>query len=129
MGILDRFRKSRNADIHQDWKVIQTEEELLAALEQSKTRPVVLFKHSVSCGISAMAKHQLEQDWDFTDQDLSFYYIDLINFRPVSNKIATLLSVIHQSPQVILVKNGKAVFNTSHHAISVPALHKALSTY
>lgn len=126
MGFLDRFRQSQKADLHQDWQVIATNEELAAAIQESHQKPVVLFKHSVSCGISSMAKHQLERDWDFEAGDLSFYYLDLLSHRPVSNKIAETLGVVHQSPQIILISKGKAVYNTSHHGISVSDLHRAL---
>lgn len=122
MGFLDQFRKTRDSDIHEDWKVIESETQLQAAIEESFEKPVVLFKHSVSCGISGGVKYGLEKDWDFTADDLSFYYLDLLSFRPISNKIANDLGVMHQSPQVVLLKNGKAVFNASHHAISVSAL-------
>jgi monothiol bacilliredoxin len=122
MGFLDQFKRTRDSDIHEDWKVIESELQLQAAIDESFKKPVVLFKHSVSCGISAGVKYGLERDWDFTADDLSFYYLDLLSFRSVSNKIAQDLGVTHQSPQVILLKDGKAVYNTSHHAISIAAL-------
>jgi len=122
MSFLDRFRSDRDSDIHKDWKEIKSEADLQAAIEQSFNKTVVLFKHSVTCGISGGAKYGLEKDWDFTAEELDFYYLDLLSYRPVSNKIAQDLGVTHQSPQIIVVKNGKAVFDTSHHAISVTAL-------
>lgn len=122
MSFLDRFRSDKDADIHKDWKKIESEADLQVAIQQSFNKTVVLFKHSVTCGISNGTKYGLEKDWDFNKEDLDFYYLDLLAFRPISNKIAQDLKVTHQSPQVIVLKNGKAVFDTSHHAISVAAL-------
>lgn len=126
MGFLDQFKRTVGAGLPDDWKVIESELQLQAAIDESFERPVVLFKHSVTCGISASAKYRLEQDWDFTTEDLSFYYLDLLSFRSISNKIAEDLGVTHQSPQVILVKNGQAVYDTSHHMISVGTLRGQL---
>ncbi len=126
MGFLDQFRNARDSEIHQDWQLIETDLQLKAALDESYEKTVVLFKHSVTCGISAGAKYRLEQQWDFDKGELSFYYLDLLSYRSISNDIASMLGVMHQSPQVIVVKDGKAVFDTSHHAISVAALRKAV---
>lgn len=126
MGFLDQFRKTRDADIHEDWKIIGSELQLQAALDESYQKTVVLFKHSVTCGISAGAKYQLEAEWNFNIEELSFYYLDLLAFRSISNKIAADLGVTHQSPQIIVVKDGKAVADTSHHAISVASLRKMI---
>ena len=126
MSFLDRFRNTQKEEIHQDWKTLKELGQLDTIVEESFDKPVALFKHSISCGISAMAKYQLERDWDFEQDQLSLYYLDLINHRPVSNKIAEQFGVIHQSPQIILLKNGKVSYHTSHHAISVADLKKAL---
>ena len=126
MSFLDQFKRMRDSGLHESWKSISNEDQLQAAIDESFEKPVVLFKHSTTCGISAGAKHRLELDWDFEDSELSFYYLDLLTYRSVSNKIAADLGVTHQSPQIIVVKNGLAVFDTSHHAINVMALRNGL---
>jgi len=126
MSFLNRFRSAQKDGAIKDWKILDTESQLDQVIKDSYNKPVVLFKHSVTCGISAGAKHTLESNWDFKEEELDFYYLDLLSFRSVSNKIAELFDVIHQSPQVILIKDGKAVYNTSHHKISVPGLRSAL---
>jgi len=68
-----------------------------------------------------MAKSRLERSWNLSDQ-VDIYYLDLIAFRSVSNKIAELLGVVHESPQLILLKEGNAVYHTSHNDISVEGL-------
>ncbi len=122
MGFLDQFKKTRDSGIHQDWKIINSELGLQAAIDESFNRPVVLFKHSITCGISAGVKYSLESSWDFSKEELTLYYLDLLNFRPISNKIAEDLGVTHQSPQVILLKKGMVAYATSHHQISVKGL-------
>jgi len=126
MGILDRLRGSQAEEIHIDWKLLKDVNQLDELEKESFEIPVVIFKHSISCGLSAMARYQLEKDWDFPDGNLSFYYLDLINYREISNEIVNRFGVIHQSPQIIILKDGKAVYNTSHHKISVQDLKQAL---
>lgn len=80
--------------------------------------PALIFKHSTRCSISSAAKDRLERQWnDSKAEGLKAYYLDLLNYRPVSNKIADDFGVEHQSPQVLLIKNGKSVYDTSHMAI------------
>lgn len=126
MGFLDRLKKSQQS-LQEGWKVLETEAQLNQAIQDSHDKPVVLFKHSVTCGISAGAKHRLESDWDLDGEALDFYYLDLLAHRPISNKIAGDLEVLHQSPQLVVLKNGKAVFDTSHHKISVQAIKNAIA--
>lgn len=127
MGFLDSFRKAQNTELKNGWQNLENEEQLATAIQESYEKPVMLFKHSIRCGISEGAKQGLIGDWDINSEELSFYYLDLINYRSISNQIAADLGVVHQSPQIILLKNGKAVFDTSHHRISVGEIRKALA--
>lgn len=127
MGFLKNFLNAQEEGQNKDWQVLDNEAQLEQIVKDSHQKPVVLFKHSIRCGISSSSKHQLESDWDFTTEELDFYYLDLITYRSVSNKITDMFDVIHQSPQVIVIKNGKAVYNTSHHQISVKGLRQAIA--
>ncbi len=120
------FSTKKRTAVNTNWKVLESQEQLDQALADSHQKTVVLFKHSVTCGISAMAEHRLQSEWDFDDSDFDFYYLDLLSYRPISNRIAEVLNVTHQSPQVIVVKEGKAVQATSHQAISTAWLKKAI---
>ena len=124
MNLHDRYRQSE--EIIPQWQLLETAEQFEAAIALSHQKPVVFFKHSTRCGISAHAKYRLEQDWSFSPEELELFYLDLIAYRPISNQIAHVLHVVHQSPQVIMVRNGKAVFDTSHHSISISGLRTAL---
>jgi len=127
MGFLDNLRNSQKNNLHSNWKTLDSEAQLKEVIKGSHERPVMLFKHSTTCGISAGAKHRLESEWNIDPAKMDFYYLDLLSFRSVSNLIAEKLNVIHQSPQIILVKDGVAVFNTSHHAIDATAVNNALA--
>lgn len=127
MGFLDNLRQSQKNNLHPNWKSLSSEKQLMEVIKGSFERPVMLFKHSTTCGISAGAKNRLETKWDINPENMDFFYLDLLSHRSVSNLIAEKLNVIHQSPQIILVKDGKAVFNTSHHAINSQAVHDALT--
>lgn len=96
------------------WKSLQSEQDLERALIESADKPVVIFKHSTTCGISAHKFHDLVEDWNLSPDQVSFYYLDLLAYRPISNLVAEKLRVIHQSPQILIVRNGKAVANASH---------------
>ena len=79
----------------------------------------VIFKHSTRCSTSAMVLSRLERSWNATEAgDLKPYYLDLIAYRPVSNKIQDDFYVQHESPQALVIKNGHCVYNASHIDIS-----------
>ncbi len=117
---------SSRENLHQSWQTIQSVKELDDAIAESHLKPIILFKHSTSCSRSAFAKHRLESSYSLSPDAATFYYLDLLNHRDVSNAIAAELNVVHQSPQIILVKKGKAVFNTSHESISLRSIEERL---
>lgn len=87
----------------------------------SNEKPVAIFKHSTRCSISRMALKQFEKDYDLNDV-VDAYFLDLIAHRDISNEIARKYNVYHESPQLILIKNGKAVYDVSHSDIDASAL-------
>ncbi len=126
MSFFDKLLTPQLRDTHTEWLNITSSEQLDELVEESKKQPVVIFMHSTSCGISHNIKHNLEEDWDFAPEELKFYYLDLLAFRPISNEIARKFNVIHQSPQIIVLKDGEVAFDTSHQMISVKAIRKHL---
>lgn len=90
--------------------------------EISNTKPVVFFKHSTRCSISRMALKQFETEFNFPEEKIDWYLLDLLNHRDLSNEIASRYNVVHQSPQILVIQNGKAVFNTSHDSIAAEDL-------
>jgi len=89
------------------------------ANQSSFDKPVVIFKHSTRCSTSALVRNKLERNWD--DQQaigIKAYFLDLIRYREISNAIEAKYGVYHESPQIIILENGKAFYNASHFYIS-----------
>src|SRR5438309_2297350 len=100
-----------------NWISLQNEEELALLKERSFQKPQVIFKHSNRCSISSMAKNRLERGSQ--PADIDFYFLDLLKFRQVSDRIALDFKVYHESPQVLLIKNGECIFEESHSGIDL----------
>lgn len=105
------------------WENLTSIDGLKNYIEKSNEVPILLFKHSIRCPVSMMAKRRLETNWKFTHQELIPVYLDLIAHRDVSNTIAVTFSVRHESPQVLVIKNGKCVYYASHENIEVEKLN------
>jgi bacillithiol system protein YtxJ len=99
------------------WIDINNAGQLEAIKELSASKPQLIFKHSTRCSISSVAKSRLERA--DTPDDIDFYYLDLINHKDLSAKIAGDFSVYHESPQVLLIKNGECVYDESHSGINM----------
>ncbi len=101
------------------WNHINSEADLEKAVEESHNKKVAIFKHSTRCFISKTVLKNFEREVAASDKDVSFYFLDLLAHRDLSNKIADELGVQHQSPQLIVLENGNAVKNASHQSISL----------
>jgi len=98
-----------------NWIELQNLDSLEAIKLKSFERVQVIFKHSTSCSISSVVKNRLERSISPTEID--FYYLDLIKHRDVSNAIASLFQVHHESPQILVIKNGECIYEESHYGI------------
>ena len=105
------------------WIPLTSMEQLAELTEQSFVKPVFIFKHSTRCVISRSVLKQFENEYDL-DTEVDPYYLDLLEFRPISTAIATQFSVEHQSPQLIVLKNGLVVHHASHSDIDALAVKK-----
>lgn len=97
-----------------------------AAIAESRERPVLLFKHSRFCGVSCEALDELQSHIDGAPQNVAYKMITVQTHRSVSDKAAELLGLRHQTPQAILLRNGKVVWNASHFSITASKLDQAL---
>lgn len=100
-----------------NWIQLTSEFQLRDIKELSKIKPQVIFKHSTRCSVSSMAKNRLERS--ASPGDIDFYFLDLIKHRDISNKVAESFDVYHESPQVLLIKNGGCVYEESHSGINM----------
>jgi bacillithiol system protein YtxJ len=98
-----------------NWIDLVSENQLAEIKENSAIKPQIIFKHSTRCSISSVAKNRLEKA--VAPNDVDFYYLDLLSYRNISNKIAEDFSVYHESPQILLIKNGECVYDESHGGI------------
>lgn len=108
-----------------NWNKLTTDDQLDLIKEESNRSPVLIFKHSTSCSISHMALSRMERNWN-DHLGVKPYYLDLLVHKPISNKIETVFGVEHESPQVLLIRNGECVYDASHMAISFAGLQQAV---
>ncbi|MEO5651010.1 MAG: bacillithiol system redox-active protein YtxJ [Ginsengibacter sp.] len=105
-----------------NWISLQDELQLEEITANSFNKPQVIFKHSTRCSVSSMAKNRLDKKEQSDGMD--FYYLDLIKHRNISNKIAADFKVPHQSPQILIISNGKSIYNESHSGISMDEIEE-----
>ena len=110
-----------------NWTKIESEETLQEIKKQSADQPVIIFKHSTRCPVSHMALSWLERSWKEDEmQQVTPYFLDLISYRNLSGKIAEEFAIQHESPQLLLIRNGNCVYHRSHSNISYKDLQKEL---
>lgn len=126
MGFFSKTKKVKEEKIEKQvpWHVLSNISQLEEIKKQSKATPVAIFKHSTRCGISRMVMRQFESNYSLNDTQLKLYYLDLINYRAISDEVGFTFQVMHQSPQLIVIKNGTAVAHASHHGIQAQELEK-----
>ena len=99
------------------WQALTNVNQLTEIEKRSKTKTQLVFKHSTRCGISRMVMNQFVSMYDL-DINADLYYLDLLNYREVSNEAGYKFQVLHQSPQLLIVRNGVAVAHASHGGIN-----------
>ena len=110
-------------------KELRSMEELEEAINESKERPVLFFKHSTTCPISTRAYREFKTHLEEADDGVSYRIVTVQVARPVSNEIAQRLQVQHETPQAILVKEGREVWHASHFSITSTALEEAIQKH
>jgi bacillithiol system protein YtxJ len=110
-----------------NWNKLSDLAQLDEIIKTSQDKPVLIFKHSTRCSISSTALDRVERSWKNDEvKDLQPYYLDLIQFRNISTAIEEKFGVEHQSPQVLIIKNGDCIYNASHYDIRYADLLKHL---
>ncbi|MDR9456990.1 MAG: bacillithiol system redox-active protein YtxJ [Salegentibacter sp.] len=129
MGLFDKMFKSERDIVKEEiekipWKYITEEQDIEELEKQSFSKPVIIFKYSTRCGISRITLRKFENDLP-ENMDVAFYFMDLVKYRSLSNEIAERFKVSHESPQLIVLKEGKVLHHSSHQDIHA----KRLSEY
>lgn len=99
------------------WQNLTTVEQLDEIELSSKGKTQIIFKHSTRCGISRMVLNLFTEAYDL-DLNADLFYLDLLSYRDVSNEVGYKFQVMHQSPQLLVIKNGVVVAHASHGAIN-----------
>lgn len=105
------------------WNFLDSDSKLDELIKESFTTPIVIFKHSTTCPISSIAKLRIDQDFN---GEAKMYYLDLLSYRNISNKIAETFMINHQSPQVLVIKDGDCIYDESHLNIQAEVLKSEL---
>lgn len=108
------------------WTELRTDSQLAQIHQESKTKSILIFKHSTRCSISRMALDRLERKWNPEETaHIKPYFLDLLAFRETSANIAQHFDVEHESPQVLLIENGQSVYDRSHFEIDYDKILEA----
>lgn len=121
MGLINRLFGTSNEVIETNkfhWIPLTNSEQIEDIEVRSKDKVQVIFKYSTRCGINRIVMKEFEKAYESSVQDFEFYYLDILAFRTVSNTIATKYHIIHESPQVLVIKNGAVIAHASHSAIN-----------
>jgi len=108
-----------------NWTQLDSAEQIDAIKQQEGYS--LIFKHSTRCSISMMAKRRFEMDMDKLPADMPLYFLDLIKHRDLSGKVAQDFQVHHESPQMLLIKDGDCILDQSHGGISVEEAMEVLA--
>ncbi len=122
MGILNKIfgadKEAKEEKQALPWQELTSVKQLNDIAKASSGKTQAIFKHSTRCGISRMVIKQFENNFNVTGDDVDLYYLDLLNHRDISSEISAKFQVFHESPQFIVIKNGKVVHHASHGAIN-----------
>jgi bacillithiol system protein YtxJ len=130
MGLFDNLFKSaaegeNNAKMN--WVALTEEIQLDEIVSISASKPVLIFKHSTRCGISRMALKTFEREFDLEETQISIHFLDLLNYRTLSQDISTKFGVMHQSPQVLVIRSGKVIYHESHYSITAEVIREIIA--
>lgn len=118
MGLFTKLFGSESDQEEKKWKMLSDSSELASLKISSHTRTQLIFKHSTRCGISSMTLRSFEKMMAGDFPNMDFYLLDLLQHRNISDQIASLFEVPHESPQVLILRNGVVVAHASHYEIT-----------
>ena len=106
------------------WNRLTSVNQLIEIEKESFHQPIAIFKHSTRCGTSSMALRQFESQFETDNTSVKLYFLDLLSFKDISNEIAIRFQVFHESPQLIVLKDGNTIHHSSHHQIDAGLLEQ-----
>ena len=106
------------------WNRLTSVNQLIEIEKESFHQPIAIFKHTTRCGTSSMALRQFESQFETDNTSVKLYFLDLLSFKDISNEIAIRFQVFHESPQLIVLKDGNTIHHSSHHQIDAGLLEQ-----
>jgi|TARA_B110000259_G_scaffold38375_1_gene43721 bacillithiol system protein YtxJ len=129
MGLFNKILGSKvkeEKETNVNWIPLNSLEQIKTIKELSKSETILVFKHSTRCGISGMVIKRFENLFDSSMNNIKVYYLDLLNFRAISDEVGYSFQAQHQSPQLLIIRNEVAVLNVSHYDITTVNIQKHL---
>ncbi|NNC95177.1 MAG: bacillithiol system redox-active protein YtxJ [Chitinophagales bacterium] len=126
MGFFKNISKEVKASEPRSEKWLESTDDLDKIIQESYNKPVAIFKHSSRCGISKVVQNRTISNWNTLESNVDIYFLDLLRFRSLSNYISEIFHVEHQSPQLIILKDGKSIYDRSHNSIDVDSINTEL---
>lgn len=129
MGLFNKILGSKvkeEKETNVNWIPLNSLEQIKTIKELSKSETILVFKHSTRCGISGMVIKRFENLFDSSMNNIKVYYLDLLNFRAISDEVGYSFQAQHQSPQLLIIRNEVAVLNVSHYDIATVNIQKYL---
>ena len=120
MGILNKLFGSSAEQKEEKvlpWIFLTSVDQLEEIESKSFEKPQIIFKHSTRCSISSISMNKFVKNYSIAQEDADLYYLDLLSYRELSNEVGYKFQIMHQSPQVLVIKKGEAVYDASHYAI------------
>ncbi|SEQ53301.1 bacillithiol system protein YtxJ [Hyunsoonleella jejuensis] len=127
MGLLNKLfggEKVAKAEKMLPWIPLNDLKQIDYIKQKSSIKTQVIFKHSTRCGISSMVQRQFIEDYNFSEKELDLYYLDILNYRQISDEVGYAFQLIHESPQLLVIKNGELVAHASHGQINQVDLNR-----
>ena len=127
MGLLDFFKTEETTPNQPfNWFTIKSKEQFQELDRLSKDKLMVIFKHSTMCPISSMALKRFQKEADFDTEQVDLFFVNVIDQQAIADAIGEYYGVVHQSPQLLIIKNGEAVYHSSHSAVVPSAVNRFL---
>ena len=129
MGLFNKILGSKvkeEKETNVNWIPLNSLEQIKTIKELSKSETILVFKHSTRCSISSMVIKRFENLFDSSMNNIKVYYLDLLNFRAISDEVGYSFQAQHQSPQLLIIRNEVAVLNVSHYDITTVNIQKHL---
>lgn len=114
----NREKKEEKQESFIKWIPLTSLAQLKEIKKQSLKEPIAIFKHSTRCGISSMVIKRFVSNFDESLKDFKVYYLDLISYREISDEVGYEFQILHQSPQLLVIKKGQVIAHASHYNIA-----------